>query len=39
MENGKLCSMGSLGDPANWEDGCVNAAGALTDICSDVSAR
>ena len=39
MENGKLCGMVSLGDLANREDSCMDAADALTDICSNISAR
>ena len=39
MENGKLCGMISLGDLANREDSCMDAADALTDICSNISAR
>lgn len=39
MENGKLCGMVSLGDLANREDSCMDAADALTDICSNVSQR
>lgn len=39
MENGKLCGMVSLGDLANREDSCMDAADALTDICSNISVR
>ena len=39
LENGKLCGMISLGDLANREDSCMDAADALTDICSNISAR
>ena len=39
MENGRLCGMVSLGDLANREDSCMDAADALTDICSNISAR
>ena len=39
MENGKLCGMVSLGDLANREDSCMDAADALTDICSNISTR
>ena len=39
LENGKLCGMVSLGDLANREDSCMDAADALTDICSNISAR
>lgn len=39
VENGKLCGMVSLGDLANREDCCYDAADALTDICSNISSR
>ena len=39
VENGALCGMVSLGDLANREDSCMDAADALTDICSNISAR
>jgi CBS domain-containing protein len=39
MENGKLCGMISLGDLANREDSCMDAADALTDICANISPR
>ena len=39
MENGKLCGMVSLGDLANREDSCMDAADALTDICANISVR
>lgn len=39
MENGKLCGMVSLGDLANQEDSCMDAADALTDICANISLR
>ena len=39
MENGKLCGMVSLGDLAHFEDSCMDAADALTDICSNISPR
>ena len=39
MENGKLCGMVSLGDLANQEDSCMDAADALTDICANISPR
>ena len=39
MENGKLCGMVSLGDLANREDSCMDAADALTDICANISSR
>lgn len=38
-ENGKLCGMVSLGDLANRDESNTAAAGALTDICSNISAR
>ena len=39
VENGALCGMVSLGDLANREDSCMDAADALTDICANISAR
>lgn len=39
LENGRLCGMVSLGDLANREDSCMDAADALTDICANISAR
>lgn len=39
MENGKLCGMVSLGDLANRDESSMDAADALTDICSNISAR
>ena len=39
LENGKLCGMVSLGDLANREDSCMDAADALTDICANISVR
>ena len=39
VENGRLCGMVSLGDLANREDSTMDAADALTDICSNISAR
>ena len=39
VENGKLCGMLSLGDLANQEDSCIDAADALSDICSNISTR
>ena len=38
-ENGKLCGIVSLGDIAAWEDSVMDAADALTDISSNISAR
>ncbi len=38
-ENGKLCGIVSLGDMAAWEDSVMDAADALTDISSNISAR
>jgi CBS domain-containing protein len=39
VENGALCGMVSLGDLANREDSCMDAADALTDICANISVR
>lgn len=39
VENGKLCGMVSLGDLANRDESSMDAADALTDICSNISAR
>lgn len=39
IENNRLCGMVSLGDLANREDSCMDAADALTDICSNISTR
>ena len=39
VEKGRLCGMVSLGDLANREDSCMDAADALTDICSNISIR
>lgn len=39
VENGALCGMVSLGDLANREDSCMDAADALTDICANISIR
>ena len=39
VENGRLCGMVSLGDLANREESTMDAADALTDICSNISAR
>ena len=39
VENGALCGMVSLGDLANREDSCMDAADALTDICANISGR
>lgn len=39
MENGKLCGMVSLGDLANREESNMDAADALSGICSNISAR
>lgn len=39
MENGKLCGMVSLGDLANRDESSIDAADALGDICSNISAR
>ena len=39
VENGALCGMVSLGDLANREDSCMDAADALTDICANISSR
>ena len=37
MENGKLCGMVSLGDLANREDCCMDAADALEEICNNIT--
>ena len=39
MENGRLCGMVSLGDLSQREETSVEAGDALTDICSNLSAR
>lgn len=39
VENGKLCGMVSLGDLANREESSIDAGDALTEICSNISAR
>ena len=39
MENGKLCGMVSLGDLANRDESNMQAAGALSSICSNISSR
>lgn len=39
VENGKLCGMVSLGDLAVWEETGYDAADALVDISSNLSAR
>lgn len=39
IENGRLCGMVSLGDLANRDESSMDAADALTDICSNISAR
>ena len=39
VENGKLCGMVSLGDLANRDESSMDAADALGDICSNISAR
>ena len=39
VENGKLCGMVSLGDLANREECNPDAADALGDICTNISAR
>ena len=39
VENGKLCGMVSLGDLANREESSMDAGDALTEICSNISAR
>ena len=39
VEKGKLCGMVSLGDLANREDSIMDAADALSDITSNISAR
>lgn len=39
VENGRLCGMIGLGDIAGTEDEIINAADALADITSNVSAR
>lgn len=37
VENGKLLGMVSLGDMANREDSSLDAADALSDICSNIT--
>lgn len=39
MENGKLCGMVSLGDLVNREESNIDAADALSGICTNVSQR
>lgn len=39
LDDGKLCGMVSIGDIANREDCCIDAADALGEICANISQR
>lgn len=39
IENDRLCGIVSLGDLANRDESSMDAADALTDICSNISSR